>query len=336
MNDEDIEQVLKSAGPRERPPLEIERKVRGQLRAEWLAMVADKRRNRRRQTFFALAAGVLAAAIGVWIAAPRLGGSADPFATITLAAGEVRVDSGWFSAWRDVAPGQTLAVGQVLKTGSSGRGALALPGGVSARLDHDTRLNITGAEELTLVRGALYVDAEPAASAASRLNVSTPSGSVRHVGTQYEIRLLGDGVRLRVREGRVEWHARTGGFEQSGSGEQLMIAGDGTVERRPTPVYGEDWGWVAATAPGIEIEGLPLSQFLSWAGRELGREIAYATPATAVDAAGVVVHGSIAGLTPAQALDAVLATTRMHAVPADGRIIVGSDRPAPRPTDVTP
>lgn len=143
-------------------------------------------------------------------------------------------------------------------------------------------------------------------------------------------------MRLRVREGRVEWHARTGGFEQSGSGEQLMIAGDGTVERRPMPVYGEDWDWAAATAPGIEIEGIPLSRFLAWVGRELGREITYSTPATAVDAAGVVVHGSIAGLTPAQALDAVLATTRMHAVPADGRIIVGSDRPTPRPTDVTP
>ena len=336
MNDEDIERMLKSTGSREKPPTEVERNVRRRLQVEWLAMVADKRRDRRRQTFFALAAGVLAAAIGVWIAAPRLGGSADPFATITLAAGEVRVDSGWFSAWRDVAPGQTLAVGQVLKTGSSGRGALTLPGGVSARLDHDTRLNITGAEELTLVRGALYVDAGPVALPASRLAVITPSGSVRHVGTQYEVRLLGDGVRLRVREGRVEWHARTGGFEQSGSGEQLMIAGDGTVERRPMPVYGEDWDWAAATAPGIEIEGIPLSRFLAWVGRELGREITYSTPATAVDAAGVVVHGSIAGLTPAQALDAVLATTRMHAVPADGRIIVGSDRPAPRPTDVTP
>ncbi len=336
MNDEDIDLVLKSAGPREKPPLEIERKVRGQLRAEWLAMVADKRRDRRRQTYFALAASVLAAAIGVWIAAPRLGGPADSVSTMMLAAGEVRVNSGWFSAWRDVAPGQSLAVGQALKTGPSGRGALALPGGVSARLDHDTLLDITGADELTLVRGALYVDAGPVALPASRLAVITPSGSVRHVGTQYEVRLLGDGVRLRVREGRVEWHARTGGFEQSGSGEQLMIAGDGTVERRPMPVYGEDWDWAAAVAPGIEIESLPLSRFLSWAGRELGREIAYATPATAAEAGGIVVHGSIAGLTPGQALDAVLATTRMYAVSVDGRIIVGSDRPAPRPTDVTP
>jgi ferric-dicitrate binding protein FerR (iron transport regulator) len=252
---------------------------------------------------------------------------------MTLAAGEVRVNSGWFSAWRDVAPAQSLAVGQGLKTGPSGRGALALPGGVSARLDHDTLLNITGAEELTLVRGALYVDAGPVASPESRLDVITPSGSVRHVGTQYEVRLTEAGVRLRVREGRVEWHARTGGFEQSGRGEQLMIAGDGTVERQAMPLYGEAWDWTAATAPGIEIEGLPLTRFLVWAARELGREVIYSTPATAVDVAGIVVHGSITGLTPRQALDAVLATTSVRAIIADGRIVVGSEKPAIQATD---
>jgi ferric-dicitrate binding protein FerR (iron transport regulator) len=333
MNDEDIERVLQSAGAREKPPREIELEIHGRLRAEWLAVVASRQGSRRRQTIFALAASILAAAIGVWIAAPRLGGKVDSVATMTLAAGEVRVDSGWFSAWRDAVPGQALAIGQALQTGPSGRGALALPGGVSARLDHDTQLNFTGSGELTLERGALYVDAGPAATVASRLDVITPTGSVRHVGTQYEVRLIGTGVRLRVREGRVEWHARTGGFEQSESGEQLMIAGDGSIERQAMPPYGEAWDWAAAAAPGIEIEGVPLSRFLSWAGRELGMEIEYATPETAADATRIVVHGSIAGLTPRQALDAVLPTTRVRAVIAEGRIIVGNQNPALQPVD---
>ena len=329
MNDEDIEQVLKSAGAREKPPVEVERSVRRRLRAEWLAMVAEKRRGRRRQTALALAAGILAAAIGLWVAAPRLGGPAVTAATMTLASGEVRVNSGWLRGWRDIVPGQPLAVGQTLETGRSGRGALALAGGVSARLDHDTLLNITGADQLTLERGALYVDAGPAASPVSRLAVITPSGSVRHIGTQYEVRLMGTDVRLRVREGRVEWRARTGDIERSQTGEQLTIANDGTVERRAMPRYGETWDWIAATAPVIDIEGLALARFLSWVGRELGREIAYASPQTASDVAGIVVHGSISGLTPTQALDAVLATTRVRAVIADGHIVVGSEESPP-------
>ncbi len=324
MNDKDIEQVLKSAGPREKPSVDFERMVHSRLRAEWLGLVADNRRHRRRRTVLALAASVVAAAIGIWIAAPRLTGPADAIATMALTAGEVRMKSGWFDGWHEIVEGQPLLTGQTLATGPSGRGALALPGGVSARLDHDTRLTIAGAEELTLDRGALYVDSGPAAVPSSRLDVITPSGSVRHIGSQYEVRVMGNEVRLRVREGQVEWRARTGAIERSRTGVQLTIAGDGTVKRVSIPLYGESWDWIAATAPGIEIEGLPLGRFLSWVGRELGREITYASPQSESEVAGIVVHGSISGLTPAQALNAVLATTTVRAVIADGRIVVGS------------
>lgn len=333
MNDEDIEQVLKSAGPRPRPPVEVERAVRKRLHAEWLAMVAGKRRDRRRQTAFALAAGILVAAIGIWFAAPRLTEPPDVIATLAVAEGEMRVKSGWIPVWRQVVDSQPLLKGQTLETGPAGRGALTLPGGISVRLDSRSLLTITSAEHLTLDRGALYVDAGPAVSPASRLDVMTPSGSVRHIGTQYEVRLMGKDVRLRVREGRIEWRARTGDIERSQTGEQLTIAGDGTVERRAIPRYGESWDWIAATAPVIDIEGLPLGRFLSWVGRELGREIAYASPHTASDVVGIVVHGSISGLTPTQALDAVLATTRLRAVIADGRIVVGSEDSPPAPDD---
>ncbi len=333
MNDKDIGKLLVSAGLRERPPVDVERTVRERLRAEWLGVVAGKRRDNRRQTTFALAAGILAAAIGLWFVAPQLRDPASPVGSVTLASGEVRVNSSWSFGWSDIVPGQSLAMGQSLRTGRSGRAALSLPGGVSARLDHDTQLDVTGDDQLNLVRGALYVDAGPSASPVSRLAVITPSGSVRHIGTQYEVRLMGSGVRLRVREGRIEWRARSGSTEQSKTGEQLSIAGNGTVERRAMPLYGEAWDWIADTAPAIEIEGLPLTRFLSWVGRELGREVVYATQQTASDAADIVVHGSIAGLTPAQALDAVLATTRVRAAVRGDRIIVGSNEPVSRPAD---
>ena len=144
MNDADIEQVLKSAGPREKPPVEIERAVHDSLRAEWRALVAERLRHRRRRMSFAIAAGILAAAVGVWVAAPRMTGPAEVVATLALATGEVRVRSGWFGGWHAVAGGQSLASGQTLQTGSAGRGVLTLPGGVSARMDHDTRVLLAG------------------------------------------------------------------------------------------------------------------------------------------------------------------------------------------------
>jgi ferric-dicitrate binding protein FerR (iron transport regulator) len=322
MQDNDIEQVLIAAGARENPPVAIERSMREELRKEWRGIVAAKRRYARRRTGFALAASVLAAAVVVWFAVPRPAGPAEVLGTLTVATGEVHVATGLLDRWKPVASGAPLLIGQSLETGSAGRSALTLPGGISARMDHDTRLTLAKAGEIELERGALYIDAVGTTAAETRLDVLTPSGSVRHVGTQYEVRLVGSGVRLRVREGRVEWQSTTGKMQSSKAGEQLTIAGDGTVDRQTTAIYGESWNWVVAASPGIDIEGVALADFLLWAGRELGREVRFDRKQSADEAAGIILHGSIAGLTPNEALDAVLATTHLRAAVADGYILL--------------
>lgn len=324
MNDKDIEQVLLAAGPREKPPVEVEHAIRSHLLGEWREVVDRHRRARRWRTGFALAAGLFVAGIGVWIAAPGPAGPVNAVATMALVTGEVRASSGWLDRWRGVVAGQSLLAGQGLRTGPASRAALMLPGGLSARMDHDTRLTIAGADRIILERGALYVDAgkEPARSGA--LDIVTPVGVVRHFGTQYEVRLLDAIVQLRVREGRVEWRSTSGVSEQGTRGEQLTIGVDGRVERASIPVHGESWAWIGSATPGLDIEGVPLTVFLDWVARELGCEIRYASPGTATDAGSIVLHGSIAGLAPQQALSAVLATTRLSALMSDGQIIVGS------------
>jgi ferric-dicitrate binding protein FerR (iron transport regulator) len=246
MSDSDIEQLLKSAGPRERPPVEIERSVHDSLRAEWRALVAERLRHRQRRMSFAIAAGVLAVAFGVWVAAPRMTGPAEAVATLALATGEVRVRSGWLGGWRAIGAGHSLESGQSVQTGSGGRGVLTLPGGVSARMDQDTRILLAGRDQVVLERGALYVDARPGPSPAAPLEVVTPAGLLRHVGTQYEVRLLEPGVRLRVREGRVEWQAKSGASRRG-----RRTAHDrrcGSFVRAPTALR-ESWDWLAATTP---------------------------------------------------------------------------------------
>jgi ferric-dicitrate binding protein FerR (iron transport regulator) len=215
-----------------------------------------------------------------------------------------------------------VEAGESLETGPNGRAGLSLPGIASARLDHDTRIRLDSADRLVIERGALYVDAGADASGNSHLAVQTPAGVVRHVGTQYEVRLDGSAVQLRVREGRVEWLSNSGARERGRAGEQLTIAADGAVKRVQSTPYGESWDWIASTTPAIDIEGRPLAEFLEWAGRELGRDIMFATPDVQREAASIVVHGSIAGLTPQQALDAVLATTSVRGTLDDGRIVI--------------
>ena len=320
--DQDIAGVLKAAGSREKPPAAVEQAVRDGLRAEWRELVAESRRIRRRRAGLALAAGLAVAAVGAWFASPQPGSRGDEFGTVTLASGDVHIKSGFFSAWSPATADQLVKTGQVVETGVDSHAALRLPGGVSVRLDAGTRANLASATEIVLKRGALYVDAGPASATAASLDVATPAGLVRHVGTQYEVRLVGSDVRLRVREGRVEWQSKAGTIERGRGGEQLTIAGDGSVEREGTELYGESWGWIEAAAPGIDIEGLRLSDFFAWAARELGREVSYDRPETAREAESIVLHGSVRGLAPEQALNAVLATTRVHASISAGLIAV--------------
>jgi ferric-dicitrate binding protein FerR (iron transport regulator) len=323
MNDQDLERVLKSVGLREKPPADVEHAVREHLRAEWRSVVADRGRRSRQRTYFALAASLVAAAVAVAALVPRLAEPGDAVATLALATGDVRVSSSWLDKWHGVAGGQPLLEGQTLETGTTGRGALALPGGISARVDHGSRLVVAAADRLVLERGALYVDSGSAPTAP--LDVITSTGTVRHVGTQYEVRLLESSVMVSVRDGMIEWRSSGGGVERSGSGEQLTISDDGRVERSSVPAYGAAWDWTLEAAPTIDIEGLPLAQFLAWAARETGRELSFVSPQVEAEVAGIVVHGSIAGLTPAEALDAVLATTSVH-VDASGRNLVVDTR----------
>jgi ferric-dicitrate binding protein FerR (iron transport regulator) len=324
MNDQDLERVLKSAGLREKPPAEVERELREHLRKEWRSVVAERGRRHRQRTYVALAASIVAVAVAVWALAPRFAEPGDVVATVALATGDMRVTSGWLDTWHGVTGGQDLRAGQTLETGATGRGALALPGGISARVDHGSRLVVAAADRLVLDRGTLYVDSGSSPAPAVPLDVVTPTGTVRHVGTQYEVRLLDTSVQVSVRDGTIEWRSRRGDVEHSGSGEQLTITSDGRVERTSVPAYGAAWDWTLEAAPTIDIEGLPLAQFLAWAARETGRAVVYASPQAEAEAAGIVVHGSIAGLTPAEALDAVLATTSVHANASGGDLVVES------------
>jgi ferric-dicitrate binding protein FerR (iron transport regulator) len=167
----------------------------------------------------------------------------------------------------------------------------------------------------------VYVDSGPAADA-RQLRIDTPAGAVRHVGTQYEVRLVKSDVRIRVRRGRVELKAPSGIAEHVDAGEQLTVVESGGHERTSIDTVGMEWAWVSDVAPPFEIEGRSLREFLTWAGRELGEDIVFATPESEAEAAGATLHGSVAGLTPAEALEAVLPTTRLHSSEKDGRIVI--------------
>jgi ferric-dicitrate binding protein FerR (iron transport regulator) len=327
MNDQDLERLLKSAGPRERPPAEVERAVRAALHAQWQAMLREGRAGRKRRGAIALAASLAIAAVGAWIAGTQITDTPAAVGTLAAATGDLRERAGWLGGWRSMANGDVIVAGRTLQTGADGRAAIALADGVSLRIDRGTRMAFVDSSRVRLERGALYLDSGSDRTQPGRLLVETPGGSVRHVGTQYELRLLDAGTQLRVREGRVEFLLPTGRVEHGRGGEQLVIFGDGRVERGATPRFGSTWTWISDATPALDLEGMSLARFLAWAGRELGRDVDFAGAVTETDVEAVMVHGSTAGLSPTEALQTVLATTRFQATVDGDRILVDRREP---------
>lgn len=326
-DDAAIARLLRATGKREQPSEDLERHIRAAVHAEWLATVAQRGRLRQR-IWMAAAASILTLVAGLWVMQTRLSGPGALVAKLDRLEGSVNVSEqsplSWLTGnrWRLVQPRQQMRVGDALETRHDGRTALTVAGSISLRLDHDTRIAFIDEGRIEVLHGAVYVDAGEALAGRRELLLDTPAGAVRHVGTQYEVRVLPAGTRIRVREGRVELSDPSGASEQLTAGEQLFVAPDGAHSRATAAADGSDWSWTGEVAPPFDIEGRPLGEFLDWVARETGRKVIFVDAQTEAEAASAVLHGSVAGLSPDEALQAVLPTTRLRGTLRDGDLLL--------------
>jgi ferric-dicitrate binding protein FerR (iron transport regulator) len=316
-DDTDLAALLAAAGPRSLPSQEALASVRAAVEAEWRATVTARQR-RQRFTTWAAAAGVAAAALAVWIAQPLRSPGGVVVASLTRVVGDVQQNSG-DGRWIPLDAAGSLETGTQLRTGTGGQAALRLDDGVELRLDSRTLVVFDGMQQGRLERGAVYVDshAEPGTTP-SAFTLATPAGTISHLGTQYQARIANGDLRVAVREGRVEV-GTTAGDVQAAAGEQLTI-GDGRVARSELAANAADWGWLATITPPFSLEGRSVEAFLAWAGRETGRAVVYGSPDAEQQARAVILSGTLEGLTPDEAVAAVLSTTSLQAALDGDRI----------------
>lgn len=235
---------------------------------------------------------------------------------------------------RSIATGARIGPGERVETSNNGRAAFVLTGGVSVRLDQGTAIVLDGDSEVTLERGAAYVDSGGGPGAAA-LEINTPFGSVRHVGTQFEVRLQDSLLRVWVREGTVAVE-RAGTRWTSRTGEALTLSRSGPPVRGMIPTFGPDWTWVTGLAEPFHLEGARVPAFLQWVSREQGWRWQPEGPRMRDHIEQIVLHGSIDGLTPEEALSAVLPTCGLTFRLEGERLIVGIARKQDREQDRKP
>lgn len=318
-----VARLVRHAGAGPTPPAEMAERVRRATHAQWQDVVARRRNARRGRRFMGIAAALLVTGATALLVLQPGQAPAPAVANVAAVTGGVRIGGAGREA--SAGPGMDVYAGERMATAGAGRAALALPGGLSLRLDHDTVIRFQDGDSLVLERGGLYVDAGPGPGSPP-LDVVTAMGTVRHVGTQYMVRSGEGHTRILVREGRVSVSGPQG-ENLAGAGQALLLAAGQAPEFEEVNPYGEHWAWADELASGFLIEGRTVDEFLAWASRQTGRRLHYADAAARDLARQSVLRGSVEELPAEQAIPAVLATTNLVAQAEDGVLRVQTASP---------
>ena len=306
-SDVEVAELIRAAGSRPVPGTDRAARVHEAVAREWRAQA----RARRMRRWAAVGVTLLAAAAALFLAV-RLGSTVAqpapaPIATVAAAHGDVTVEVAGGRA-AAAAVGRTLAAGSNIRTNDGSRATVTLTDGGELRIDAKTVATLVDAHTIHLVRGAIYIDS--GASTPGRFTVRTASGTVRDIGTRFEVR-AGDRdpqvpLSIKVRDGAVQLE-REGRIDRALVGTELLARADGTVSTKSLDPFGAAWVWTTAAAPLFIVEHATLEAFLQWAAREGGWTIEW-SDALRQRARTITLHGLIDGLTPAEALAVVLPT----------------------------
>lgn len=294
-------------------------RIRAAAEAEWRANV--ERRSRRWLPYAAAASLLVLSVLGaLFFVSP--GARQDHG---ELAAHLVRYDAPGLVEAHLLRADTALGEGAVLRSGRtyrvSGQSLVELEGGGNLRVAPGSEFEILAKDDIRLERGEMYVDIPPGARPKPAFTVRTVAGEFRHAGTQFALAVVQGETRLRVREGSVHWLAADGESTVKAGTEVVFANGTKAVER-PIGTSGNEWDWTAKTTPDFEIDNRPLGEFLAWVARESGRKLILADDQARRQAVTIRMHGSVHGLTPMQALSAVMATTELRYDLPDGQIRV--------------
>jgi hypothetical protein len=324
-SDAQLADLLRRAGRRPAPDAARVAQARNAARLAWKRAVRLAGWRRLVRTG---AAAASIAAVGVtawvWTRSPTPAVERPEIATVRTSAGAVRITD---ADRRPVSRGEQtpirrLRAGDEVSVPNEGRMAVLLLDDTAVRMAGGTVVVFESRDRILLIRGTIYVDTDPARRQDTFV-VATPFGPVRHEGTQFQVRLSGDALDVLVREGTVSVDAAEGRLT-SIAGESLSIARNRPPERRRVPTSGPEWAWVATMAPPFTLEGATVPAFLSWASREQGWRWEYADAAAKRRGERAVLHGSIDGLTPEDAVRAVLPAAGLTAARDGDRLIVSA------------
>ena len=302
----DIAELLALAGRRPMPNIKQMARARAVARAEWQRVVRRRRLPRPAVWLFGLATAVAVVAI------VTRGGRVQPAPVPASRIANVAATAGTLSSTgRDgvrrpvKGAGMELFEGDTIESDGGGRAVIVMASGATLKIDRHSAIAFITETELSLDRGAIYLDTGPRRDGHPDIAIRTSAGVVRHIGTQFDVRTERDAVLVRVRDGSVSIERDAERFVAD-AGDAVRLLPSGKSERHRIATHGADWAWVSELVMPFTLEGATLESFLDWAAREEGWTWEFENPAVRKSVAGTVLHGSIEGLSVTEALEVVL------------------------------
>lgn len=221
-----------------------------------------------------------------------------------------------------VRKGDTVRAGDTLHTADGTLLSILLPEGTSLRLASNTSLQLDEQRGFTLLAGEIYADSGHLVSGTSALEIRTGLGLITDVGTQFLVSYRDEVLNIAVREGRVDVR-NTHATYATPAGSRLTLQAAGDVVRGDISATDNAWNWVVDVAPAFDIENRSLLEFLTWVSRETGKELIFTDKKSRDAAMTAVLHGSIRGFTPLEAVTSVVPTTALDYKIHETSIVVG-------------
>lgn len=299
--DDTVGRLIRGAGPRPAVRGDVAARVRANVHDAWRAGIETKPDRGRLIWTLPLAAAIATAVI--LTVTNRTTPTAQPW--IVAHVDRVSGNGSRFHAGEGIVARSTI-------TTANERASFVLGDGTSIRIDEHSRVRFDTPHRIAVDSGAVYIT-----TARSGIRVATPFGTVRDIGTRFEVRVTPGAARVRVRDGSVMLASH-----RAGRGEQLDVTSAGAVTTGPAPTWGGEWEWTMDLTPPFTLEGASVAQFLGWVSAESGLEVRYATTAIEQRAKQTTLHGSAGALHPDVAAKAILPTAGLHATIEDGVIRV--------------
>ena len=190
-----VEALIRAGGRRAEPPEDAYQTVFAAAESVWQEKVYRRRWWRVGVFLAAAASGVLAFGLGqsLW----RSATTSTEVARFDRLEGVVERRGARGGGWAALsAHAVALSGSSMLRTGPNSGAGLLYPGQLSLRLGADSEIELTDVQRVRLLRGTVYVDTGYAG--AGHLEVETPLGRVRHLGTQYELNHVSSALRIRA------------------------------------------------------------------------------------------------------------------------------------------